>query len=75
MSDVRFKLKLFGAGCALPVGFAVLGVLIGVAWASYHEWKTGIDAGNASAFFMLVGAAFGIIVFVPYAVYLFRNEP
>jgi len=75
MSDDRFKLKFFGAGCALPVGFAILGMLIGVAWASYHQWKTGIDTGNAPGIFMLVGGAVGFLAFILYAVYLFRKEP
>ena len=67
MPKIADTAKLLGVGCGVIVGFAILGMFIGVVWANQHQNQTGIDSGNAPAFFLVLGALVGIIVSFVYA--------
>ena len=72
MSKESDSLKLLWIGCGIVLVFAILGMSIGVIWAIQYQKRTGIDGGNAPAFFLIVGAVLGIFAAALYA--LFRKQ-
>ena len=68
-------LKSVGIGCGIVVVCAFSGMLIGVIWAVQYEKRTGIDGGNAPAFFLIIGGLVGILAAVICAFSLNRRAP